>query len=128
MHVDRDSSKIGCRSGLHRLGGFVLVWAYMAFWPAHGLTQTVQPPAAAPRPPPPAAAARKTPPQASRSEPSSEPAARKPPAVVPQPAPKQAQDGAIMRQLEFLMLLEMMKDFELFYDDTSPRTKSGAAR
>jgi hypothetical protein len=72
---------------------------------------------AQPRPPqaspPPAAAQDAGPPQAAR--------------VPPKQQRKSAsQDAAVLRQLELLMLLELMKDYALFYDDPEPAEKARA--
>jgi hypothetical protein len=42
----------------------------------------------------------------------------------PQPQTSKSGDDAVVRQLELLMLLEMMKDYALFYDDPKPAEKT----
>jgi hypothetical protein len=46
-----------------------------------------------------------------------------PPQVSPKPppAPTPQDDEAILRNLELLMLLDMLKDYTLFYDDPAPK-------
>jgi hypothetical protein len=48
-----------------------------------------------------------------------QPAAANPAATQPA-APAHPEDAAIVHQLELFMLLEMMKDYDLFYDDPEP--------
>lgn len=48
-----------------------------------------------------------------------QPAPAKPPQTAPA-APAHPEDAAIVHQLELFMLLEMMKDYDLFYDDPEP--------
>lgn len=46
--------------------------------------------------------------------------------VVPKQRAPSAEDEAVLRHLELLMLLDMMKDYELFHDDPQPREKTRA--
>jgi hypothetical protein len=61
-----------------------------------------------------------TPAQAAPVSPTKLPAAAAPPPANPPAAPAHPEDAAIVHQLELYMLLEMMKDYDLFYDDPEP--------
>jgi hypothetical protein len=87
----------------------------------HGGTGGQQP---APAPPPAPPRAQPAPPP--RPPPAPNRAAPTPP--LPSPAPRagsaqQAEDEAIMRDLEFYMLLEMLKHYPMFYDDPEAAPK-----
>jgi hypothetical protein len=44
--------------------------------------------------------------------------------VVPKQHAPTVEDEAVLRHLELLLLLDMMKDYELFHDDAKPREKA----
>jgi hypothetical protein len=65
---------------------------------------------------PPAPAAPALAPARQNSAPPAQPAPSQPP-TTPPAASAHPEDAAIVHQLELYMLLEMMKDYDLFYDD-----------
>jgi hypothetical protein len=103
------------RARCNLLSGFALVAALSALLPAAGTAQSEPKPVPAPK---------RVAPKPTRSAPSPDPNAHpKTLPSPPQPKPS-AEDELVVRRLELLILLDMMKDYALFYDDAQPSEKS----